>query len=78
MQNKVFKPFVLFNDNETLTESNANNRKEAIESHWLKVERFLEHNTRIWMNEGAYFYDTFSKANVTGTKKNNCTKKELK
>ncbi|CEG69703.1 Putative Homeobox protein PKNOX2 [Rhizopus microsporus] len=64
-KDKVFKPFVLFNNTEKLSESNANSRKEAIESHWLKVERFLEHNTRIWMNEGAYFYDTLSKANTT-------------
>lgn len=68
-QNKVFRPFVLFNNNETLSESSFNSRKEVIEAHWLKVERFLENNTRIWTNKDAHYYDRLSKAKTAGTGK---------
>ncbi|CAO3660195.1 unnamed protein product [Rhizopus stolonifer] len=49
---KIFTPLVLFNNSNEAQIRQI--QKYQIEDHRLKVEKLLEHNTRLWENEGTF------------------------
>jgi hypothetical protein len=67
LQRKVFKPLILFHDQETIDTPARNRRLSLIEEHKIKTKDMLDYNALLWEDEGRPYCST-PKPCSSGTK----------